>query len=94
MSPVAVKSVEEEMSWYSLFMSPVLAHAKISTCNSIYIETSLERLLSQQEQIQRMHYLLRLAPICGREQIKKSGEVNLTGKYTSIDKIEAPGESC
>ena len=94
MSPAAVKSVKEEMSWYFLFLSPVLAHAKMSTCNSSYIDTSLGISLSQQEKIQTTHYLLRLASICKIDQIKNSSEVNLTGKYTSIDKIEAPGNSC
>ena len=94
MSPVAVESVKEEMIWYFLFLSPVLAHAKMSTCNSSYIDTYLGISMSQQEQIQTTHNLLWLAPICKIDQIKNSSEVNLTGKYKSIDKIEAPGNSC
>ena len=93
MSPAAVKSVKEEMSWYFLFLSPVLAHAKMSTCNSSYIDTSLGSSLYHQEKKQTTHYLLWLAPICRKEQNKKRSEVNLTGKYTSMDTIEATGVS-
>ena len=79
-SSVAVKAGEEEISSYYLFLSPFLAHAKISTCNSRYIDTSLGVSLSQQEQVQTTHYLLWVSPICRREKIKKSIQVNLTGK--------------